>query len=147
MPPTLPKPELETEGNGSATSFQNAVSKADAVRCLAAAIESFTAARNLSRDQLAEDICGMSKGYFSKVINGEQGDFFGLVYGKLPGDIRQDFIERLAELERLDPFALALEQLMVAAFRVIRVGRGRTLPARADRMARAMNRAGKRRVA
>lgn len=125
---------VETVGNGSDSRFQSAT-KNDAVRCLQAAIESFLASRSMSRDQLAEDICGMSKGYFSKVTNGEQGDFFGLVYGKLPGEIRQDFIERLAELERLDPFALALEQLMVAAFRVIRTGR--TMPARASRMARA----------
>jgi len=105
------------------------------VRCLQAAIESFLAARSMSRSQLAEDICGVSTSYFSKITNGDQGDFFAFVYDKLPSEIRQDFIERLAELERLDPFALALEQLMVAAFRVIRTGR--TMPARASRMARA----------
>jgi len=135
MPDSLRNLDVETEGNGSDVRFH--VSKVDAVRCLQAAIESFLAARGLSRDQLAEDICGMSKGYFSKVSNGEQGDFFGLVYGKLPGEIRQDFIERLAELESLDPFALAVEQLMVAAVRMIRLGRTRQLPARAARMAQA----------
>lgn len=134
MSPRIVDVPVETVGNGSATGFHSAT-KADAVRCLQAAIESFLVARHKSREWLAEDICGMSTGYFSKVTNGEQGDFFGLVYGKLPGEIRQDFIERLAELERLDPFALALEQLMVAAFRVIRTGR--TMPVRANRMARA----------
>lgn len=126
---------METIGNGSDSRFQS-VTKADAVRCLQAAIESFLAARGMSRQQLAEDICGVSAGYFSKITNGDQGDFFGFVYGKVPGEIRQDFIERLAELERLDPFALALEQLMVAAFRVIRAGRRQTLPARATHVAR-----------
>lgn len=136
MSDTVEPRSVETEGNGSDSRFQ-AVTKEDAVRCLQAAIESFTAARGLSRDQLAEDICGVSPGYFSKIINAQQGDFFGFVYTKLPGEIRQDFIERLAELERLDPFALALEQLMVAAFRVIRTTRRHQLPERATRMARA----------
>lgn len=144
MSNTMNDSQVETIGNGSASGFHG-TTKADAVRCLQAAIESFLAARSMSRDQLAEDICGMSAGYFSKVSNGEQGDFFGLVYGKLPGEIRQDFVERLAELERLDPFALALEQLMVAAFRVIRTGR--TMPARASRMAHASIDESKRRSA
>lgn len=127
---------VETEGNGSAERFQS-VTKADVVRCLQAAIESFLVARGMSRDQLAEDICGISAGYFSKITNCDQGDFWGLVYGKLPGEIRQDFLERLVELERLDPFALALEQLLIAAARMIRLGRMHQLPARADRMANA----------
>lgn len=134
MAPMMPASSVETEGNGCAPRF-HAVTKADAVRCLLAAIESFLAAHGMSRAQLAEDICGVSPSYFSKIINGEQGDLFEFVYGKLPAEIRQDFIERLAELERLDPFALALEQLMVAAFRVIRTGRRYDLPLKADRMA------------
>ena len=135
MSATLKPESVETIGNGSATDFQG-VTKADAVRCLAAAIESFIAGRGLSRAQLSEDICGMSPGYFSKVINGEQGDFFGLVYGKLPGEIRQDFIERLAALERFDPVVMAMEQMIAAAFRVIQTTR-RQLPARAIHMAHA----------
>ncbi len=134
MPHTIPTPLLETEGNGSDSRFQGAT-KDDAVRCLQAAIESFLAGRSLSREQLAEDVCGVSTSYFSKLTNGQQGDLFGFVYEKLPSEIRQDFIERLAELERLDPFALALEQLLVAAFRFIRVGRHHRLPRHADRMA------------
>lgn len=134
MPNTMHDAEVETVGNGSDSRFQH-VTKADAVRCLQAAVESFLVARGKSRQWLAEDVCGVSTSYFSKVTNGEQGDFFGFLYGKLPGEIRQDFIERLAELERLDPFALAIEQLMVAAFRVIRAGRKHRLPERASHMA------------
>lgn len=136
MPERMPDLSMETVGNGSDARFQ-AVTKADVVRCLQAAIESFTVSRGLSRQQLAEDICGVSTSYFSKLTNGEQGDLLAFVYGKFPGEIRQDFIERLAELERLDPFALALEQLLAAAFRVIRTTRRQRLPVRADRMARA----------
>lgn len=136
---------VETIGNGSDTRFQS-VTKADAVRCVQAAIESFLAARGMSRTQLAEDICGVSTSYFSKITNGEQGDFFGFIYDKVPGEIRQDFIERLAGLERLDPFALALEQLMVAAIRMIRVSRP-TLPARASRMARSEDSESRRKTA
>lgn len=139
MPNTLRDSAVENEGMVDSSSFQG-VTKADAVRCLQAAIESFMAARDLTQQALAEDICGVSQGYFSKVTRGEQGDFFGFVYGKLPGDIRQDFIERLAELERLDPFALALEQLLVAAFRVIRTTKRQRLPVRADHMAKAADR-------
>jgi len=136
MPNTMPEEPVETTGNGSDTRFQS-VTKGDAVRCVQAAIESFLAARAKSRQWLAEDVCGVSTSYFSKITNGEQGDFFGFIYDKLPGEIRQDFIERLAELERLDPFALAVEQLMIAAVRVMRVGRTHQLPARASRMAHA----------
>jgi hypothetical protein len=140
MPNNMPDMPLETIGNGLDSRFHS-VTKADAVRCVQAAIESFLAARGMSRSQLAEDLCGVSTSYFSKITNGEQGDFFGFIYDKLPGEIRQDFIERLAELERLDPFALALEQLMVAAIRMIRVSRP-TLPARASRMAHAERQSG-----
>lgn len=133
MAGTIEAGKVESEGTVHSTCFQG-VTKLDAVRCLNAAIESFLVARSKSRDWLAEDICGVSQSYFSKIINGEQGDFFGFVYGKLPGEIRQDFIERLAELERLDPFGLAIEQLLVALFRMIRTTQ-RQLPARASQMA------------
>ncbi len=126
MRPTL----VETEGNESDGRFQP-VTKADAVRCLQAAIESFLAARGKSRDWLAEDICGMSTSNFSKVVNGVQGDFLALVYDKLPGEIRQDYDERIAEMERFDPLGLALEQLLATTIRVIRA-HSRAVPAKAE---------------
>lgn len=137
MGSTVEPSDVETKGNGSASRFQDDLTKADVVRCLQAAIESFLAARTWSRDRLAEDICGVSTSYFSKLTNLEQGDAFGFIYEKLPPEIRKDFLERLVELERLDPFVLALEQLMVACLRVVRTGRSYRLPARADRMAAA----------
>jgi hypothetical protein len=135
MSGTVKAEQVEKVGNDSDSRFQG-VTKLDAVRCLAAAIESFLAGRGKSREWLAEEVCGVSTSYFSKIVNGEQGDLFGFVYTKLPGEIRQDFIERLAELERLDPFGLAMEHLMVALVRMIRTTQ-RQLPARASHMAQA----------
>ncbi len=129
---------METEGNALASRFQ--VSKRDAVRCLQAAIESFLAAKGLSRDQLAEDLCGMSVGNFSKLSNGVQGDIFAFVFDTVPGDIREDFIERVAELQQVDPFTRAVEQLVNAAFRVVQMGRGYSLPERAERMVKVQER-------
>jgi hypothetical protein len=105
-----------------------------AIRCLNAAIEAFIVPRNLSRAQLAEDLCGYPEANFSKVANGKQGDFWELVY-KLPADIRADFYDRLADTERVDPLLLAMEQLQAALIRVVRLTSA-AMPSRASRMAR-----------
>lgn len=125
--------DLETTGNESAEPCHT--SKATAVHCLQAAIESFLAARQLSREYLAENLCGMSLGNFSKISNGVQGDFMDLVFNKLPGDIKEDFVERLAEMQRVDPFVNACKHLVLAAFAVIEHTRGSRLPMRAKHMA------------
>lgn len=134
---------VEPEGKPSDSAFQmrrevESVGKQDAIRCLLGALESFLAGQNLSRAEFAERICGMSESYFSKVVNGQQGDFFGLVF-KLPADIRKDFLERLIELERADPVARAAEQLAVACLRFLRINGGPSseMPARASAMAKA----------
>lgn len=110
------------------------VGKPLAIACLNGAIESFIVPRNMSRRELAEDICGTTEGNFSKVVNGVQGDFWALVY-KLPADIRSDFYDRLAQTERIDPFQVALEQLNAALLRVLRL-QGSRLPERASVMAK-----------
>jgi hypothetical protein len=139
MPPTINPTPLATEGNRSADDFQSSPDVASpgkplAIRCLNAAIEAFIVPRNLSRAQLAEDLCGYTEGNFSKVANGQQGDFWALVY-KLPADVRADFYDRLAETERVDPLLLAMEQLQAALLRVVRLTSA-AMPAKASRMAR-----------
>jgi hypothetical protein len=125
MTTTLNGSGMAPEGNRSADGFQarrdvETVGKTVAIACLQGAIESFLAGRNLSRAQLAEDVCGMSEGNFSKVSNGVQGDFWELVY-KLPGDIRADFFQRLHESERIDPILAATTHLITAACRFLQV--------------------------
>lgn len=135
MRSTIPSTPLAPPETVGAKPFQGP-DKAVAVACLRASIDSFLAAHRMSREQLAEDVCGISRPYFTKLENAEQGDFLAFVMEKLPADIRKDFIERLAEQERLDPFALAVEQVMVACIRLIRTQR-RAMPAKAERMAKA----------
>lgn len=127
-----------TEGNKTDDRFQADArlerdGKSVAIACLSAAIESFIAARDWSRAQLAEDICGIPEANFSKITNGHQGDFWGLVY-KLPADVRADFYERLHESERVNPMAVA-EQLIATAFQLLRVT-GHGLPVHASHMAK-----------
>lgn len=115
----------EPEGKRSPEQFQarravESVGKPVAIACLNGAIESFLAAHQMSRAQLAEDICGVSESNFSKLKDGKQGDFWAFVY-TLPADIRADFFERLHETEFSDPLALALEQLQIAMSRVTRL--------------------------
>lgn len=143
MGASLPSAPAETEGKRNAPAFQldpglETRGKPTAIACLNASIESFIVPRNWSRAQLAEDICGMSEANFSKVVNGNQGDFWGLVY-KLPADIRADFYARLHESEKIDPLELAAEQLIAAAQRFLRLmGNGApALPAQAAKMAKA----------
>lgn len=140
MNSTMREQGMATEGNRSAEGFHarrdlETVGKPAAIACLTAAIESFLAAHRMSRPTLAEDICGMSEGNFSKVINGVQGDFWALIY-KLPVDIRADFFERLRETEHVDPLAKASEQVVIAVLRMLELMPS-SLPEKATRMARA----------
>lgn len=140
MPITVKPASVATEGNGSAASFPSKsdverLGKPVAIACLNGAIESFIVPRNMSRCQLAEDLCGMTEGNFSKVVNAVQGDFWALVY-KLPTAIRADFFDRLSQTERVDPFLIALEQLNMALLHVLRLQSAR-LPERATGMAKA----------
>lgn len=114
-----------TEGNEVSTGFQ-AREKADAVRCWQQAVD----ASGLDDKVLAAD-AGMSKGYYSKVSSGEQGDLLGLVYrlGVIHPDLRHDFICRLAEIEMADPLQRAAEQLARASMRFLML-RGEHLPLR-----------------
>ena len=123
MATTVDDDAVASEGKGHDGRFQRPTGvetpgKRLAVNCLTAAIESFLAAREMSRAQLAEDICGTSESNFSKIVNGVQGDFWALVY-KLPSDIRTYFYARLHESEQTDPVLVATEQLIHAAFRLL----------------------------
>ena len=131
--------EVETEGaqvsergNEVATSFQR--DKAFAVRCWQDAV----AASGLDDKAIAAE-CGMSRGYYSKVASGQQGDLIELAY-RLPGRlafIRADFFDRLAQSEQHDPLGHATEQMAVAAIRFLRAARAASqLPRRASRMAK-----------
>src|SRR5262245_14180049 len=104
-------PAVETTGNDLSGHIR--VTKQTMVNCALAAVDSFLAShRNVSREQLAEDVCGMSPANFSKVINGVQGDFLALIE-KLPGDIQDDYFERVDAARSSDPVAQALEVLAV----------------------------------
>lgn len=151
MATMMPDSPVATEGKRSAAPFHaelhmETTGKRVAVNCLNAAIESFLVAREMSRAQLAEDICGTSEGNFSKIVNGVQGDFWALVY-RLPGDIRADFYDRLHETEHTDPLIVAMEQLHVAMFRVLRLTGAASLPEKARQMAKAAVRERKQRSA
>lgn len=124
MAPSIAASSAATVGNKSAEPCRaDAATERDgkrvAIACLSAAIESFIAARDWSRAQLAEDICGMTESNFSKTVNGGYGDFWALVY-KLPADIRADFFERLHASEQVNPLIVA-EQLIATAFQLLRV--------------------------
>lgn len=135
---------VATEGKGNADGFQPSCGlerpgKSVAIGCLNGAIESFIQPLQMSRAQFAETFCGMGEANFSKVVNGNQGDFWALVY-KLPSDIRADFFGRLHESEHIDPLELATEQLKAAAERFLRLTAAAQLPGQASHMAKAVSR-------
>lgn len=112
MAHSLASDRRSTEGNIVSNGFQ----KDDAVRCWQASIAAVD-------DKVLAAECGMSRGYFSKVSSGQQGDLFDLA-ARLPAhraSIRADFFGRLAELERVNPLDLAAEQLTAAATRWLRL--------------------------
>jgi hypothetical protein len=119
---------VETEGNEVSTGFLDS-DKTVAVRCWLEAI----AATGLD-DKVLADEARVSRGYFSKISNGGQGDLLGLVYrvGRKRPELRLDFLCRLAEAEGADPVAIAAQHLAAAALRFLtlrarlpeRIGRG-----------------------
>jgi AraC-like DNA-binding protein len=129
---TVASSKLETEGNEVATGFQSD-GKTAAVCCWLKAVER----SGISDKVLAAD-ARMSRGHFSKVSNGVQGDLLSLVYrvGRKHPELRLDFFCRLAEAEGADPIVMAAQQLAAAALRFLTL-RSRTLPTRADRVAKA----------
>lgn len=116
-------PDVERTGKPSAEAFHlrrqvAQAGKVQAIRCFLAALESFMAAHNLTRAEIAETCCGVSESYFSKLANGQQGDLFALAF-LVPADIRIDFFERLAALEQADPQRRAAELLALACIRYL----------------------------
>lgn len=83
--------------------------------CLAAVVDGC----GVPRKALAIE-CGMSEGYFSKVVSGQQGDVVALLY-KLRPSIRGEFYRRMAALEHADPIDVAAEQLVFAAVQFLRL--------------------------
>ncbi|MEO8679250.1 MAG: hypothetical protein ABI665_09405 [Vicinamibacterales bacterium] len=132
---------VATEGKKSDSRFQRpvgveSVGKKTAIACFNGAIESFIVGQHQTRAWFAETLCGMSESNFSKVANGQQGDFWELVY-RLPADVRSDFFDRLHESERIDPLQMAFEQVLLAMLRAMRLMGGAGLPERAAHMAKA----------
>ena len=128
---TVAGPRVESEGNEVSSGFQD--DKSVAVRCWRDAIDR----SGIDDNVLAKD-ARVSASYFSKVSSGEQGDLLGLAYrvGRKHPEIRLDFLLTLAEEEGADPLVVAAQQLASAALRFLTI-RSRTLPARADRVAKA----------
>lgn len=117
--------EVETEGNKVSTSF-HLPQKTTAIRCWEAAV----GAARLDDKVLAAD-ARVSRGHYSKIASGSQGDLLGLIYriGAKRPSLLKDFIVRLAEAEAVDPRAAAAEQLALAALRYLHVN-GIALPLR-----------------
>jgi hypothetical protein len=130
MAPTVRTAVLAPEGASVANDFQE---KDVAVRCWTA-----TLAHAGVDDKVLADECGMSRGYFSKISSGQQGDLLNLIYlvGRRRPELRREFVARLAEQEDTDLLTQAAEQLTSAAIRFLRL-RGIVLPAAPLKMAKA----------
>lgn len=118
---------VATEGNTVASGFQV---DADARRHARFWADVIDAAHLQDKD--VSDLLGWSKGYYSKVASGQQGDLLGMVFqvGQQRPDLRRAFIAKLSDFEQLDPIAVAAEQAAIAAIRLVRA-------CRASRMAKA----------
>lgn len=106
---------LATEGNKVSSSFQG---KAAIVKCW----NTVTEESGLQDKELA-GAAGCSKGQYSKVASGQQGDLLGLICSvaeKYP-ELKREFIARIAEQELIDPLALAAEQIAKASLRFLRL--------------------------
>lgn len=121
--------EVATEGNKVSTGFHLG-HKATAVRCWRDAVD----AAGIDDKVLAAD-AHMSRGHYSKIATGQQGDLLGLVdkLGEHHPALREDFFARLTEAENIDPVQSAAEQLVLAATRFLRLSAS-SIP---KRMARA----------
>lgn len=106
---------LATEGNVVSTSFHE---REAVLRCWREVVETCGI-----QEQLLADAAGMSKGYFSKVSSGQQGDLLGMILlvGRTYPDLRRAFIAGIAEIEGADPLTQAAEQLAKAAMRFVRL--------------------------
>lgn len=126
MASTVPILDVETEGNPDGIDCQE---KDVAVRCWTETLDHGGVA-----DKVLASECGMSRGYFSKISSGQQGDLLALIYlvGRKRPDLRREFIARLAECEDTDLLTQATEQLTVAAIRFLRL-RGIVVPTRRRR--------------
>lgn len=117
MAATIPTRLPEIEGNEVSTSFQVA-DKRVAIVCWQQAVD----AAGVDDKVLADD-CGISRGYYSKVASGQQGDLLDLAY-RLPvkhAAIRADWFRRMSESEQIDPVEHAAEQVAAAAIRFLRL--------------------------
>jgi hypothetical protein len=127
MANSFARADVATEGNGVATSFQVDADTRRHARFWTDVVEG----AHLQDKDLA-DLLGWSKGYYSKVASGQQGDLLGMVFqvGLQRPDLRRAFIAKLSDFEQLDPVAVAAEQAAIAAIRLVRA-------CRASRMAKA----------
>lgn len=110
---------LENEGMRFSSVFQP--SKARTINNLQAAIDSFCTARNLTREYVAETLCGMSLANFSKLSHGQQGDFVAFVKEKVPAPIRDEFEDREQADRQHNPMISAAEAMVQAAFTMLRL--------------------------
>lgn len=115
-------PLVETEGNSVATSCQHDDNTV-AVRCWQEVTKGVA-------DKVLAAECAMSRGHYSKVASGMQGDLIGLVFrvGRRRPAMRKAFIALLAEHEGVDPLTAAVEQLVLASVRVLRLHGLTTIP-------------------
>jgi hypothetical protein len=126
MARTVEAAALEMEGTGvssEATRPPTVSSAPPAARSKADAVQIWAeVTRHIDDKVLAAEV-SMSRGYYSRVANGQQGDLLDLAY-RLPAKhagIRAAFFARLAEAEARDPFGVAVEELVIVALRVLRM--------------------------
>lgn len=106
---------VATEGNKVATSFQG---KAAMVKCWQDLVD-----ESGLQDKVLAAAAGCSKGQYSKVASGQQGDLLGLIcaVGEKHPHLKREFFARCAELECIDPLAWAAEQIAKASLRFLRL--------------------------
>jgi hypothetical protein len=82
---------------------------------------------------LADEL-GVSRGYYSKVARGEQGDLLELLFRLPPhrAPLRASFFVRLAEAEACDPIVSAWEDAERAVSRFLRLCAVKFQPAKAN---------------
>lgn len=118
--------EVESEGDSVASSCQD---RDAAVRCW----RTIVATSGLQEKVIAA-AAGMTPSYYSKVASGQQGDFLGMIFtvGQSFPAMKRAFIAGLAEIEGADPLTQAVEQLVTAALRFMKL-QSEVLPLRMAR--------------
>lgn len=99
-----------------------------AVRTKADAVQIWAEVTRHVPDKVLAIECGISRGYYSRVASGQQGDLIDLAF-RLPREragIRAAFFTRLAEAEARDPLTTGLEELVIVALRVLRLAQQQT---------------------